>query len=111
MNINVEVSSNINVTDIVSQIDNSGFWLFAANEWWRLISPYTPRDTGQLCENVSIEPKKINYKSGYAEDVYNTNKHYRKDKNPLATYKWDEVAVPVQGEKLVNSLAKYINLR
>lgn len=96
---------DLNEPRIMSKCTNDKFGKFAASEWRRLINPYTPRDTGQLMQNVSILPFKIHYKVPYATRVYyGKNMSFRK-KNPYSTYEWDKAAEKAgQKEKLYRTL-------
>jgi len=111
-------------------------WLFAAEEWHRLITPYTPMDSGDLFETVQIRPKEIEYTSPYAHYQYKglvmgpnfydpdfgfwsppgkpksyTGKSltYKTSKHPLASKEWDKAAEPTQKPKLIKSMQGYIN--
>lgn len=66
MNVKIE----LNKSQIIDKITNDRFGRLVAGEWKRLIDPYTPRDTGQLENNVSILPFKIHYKSIYSHYMY-----------------------------------------
>ena len=99
-----EVTTDIDIPKAMKKIVNNEFWMFATSEWYRLISPYTPRDTGMLYQNVTIRPKEITYNAPYAKEVYTTNKRYRKDKNPMAVCYWDKKAIPTQGPKLIEAM-------
>lgn len=102
----------IKIDDDVKKVtlQNVNFWTFAATEWWRLITPYTPMDTGTLFESVHIRPKEIEYYQPYAHRVYTGDyMNFRTDKHPLASARWDEVARPTQERKLIKSLNKLRN--
>lgn len=92
-------------------LNDSDLWLYAANEWYRLISPWTPMETGMLQEDVTILPGKIKYESSYAKKQYSTPMHHPIDPNPLATDHWDEAAKPSQKNKLADSIQAYIKWR
>ena len=88
---------NLNESAIIGKVTNDRYGLFVANEWKRLIDPYTPRDTGVLMgvtgQTVDIQPFKIHYKSKYATRVYyGSYMHFKTHKNPYATYDWDKAA-------------------
>lgn len=54
----VEVTSNVNVAKHISTVKSEKFWKFAANEWFKLITPYVPMDTGILSTTVDMKPEK-----------------------------------------------------
>lgn len=112
INITLGVTSNINIPKHLQQIDNDKFWTYAANEWWRLITPFTPMDTGTLFQSVDISPKTIHYKAPYAARAYNgTHINFRKDKHLQATAEWDKSAVATQQDKLISALQKYADTK
>jgi hypothetical protein len=47
MAIKITVINNVDVPKNVRKMNDDALWTFAANEWHRLISPFTPMDTGQ----------------------------------------------------------------
>ncbi len=56
--------------------------------------PYVPYNTGRLSENVTVNSDGITYHQPYARRVYYGDyMNFRKDKHPLATARWNEVAI------------------
>lgn len=106
----IKFKCDINPTKIVAKItDSKKLWKTAHAEWWRLISPYTPFQTGNLMSKVSINSERIKYKSPYAHHAYmGENLDFRKDKHPLASARWSEAATPSQLPKLAETLRNYI---
>ena len=105
----MNVKIDIDEQKVLSKVTNDKFGLFVANEWKRLIDPYTPRDTGTLMgitgQTVDILPFKLHYKSKYAERVYYGSDMNFQKKNPYSTYKWDEAAAKAgQLDKLYRSI-------
>ena len=137
MKITVTSEMHIDVAKIAGAVDGDAFWTFAATEWWRLITPYTPKDSGALAETVSITPKTIEYTSPYAHyqyvgDVYGPSipimqsgavvgffskkgetKHPTGAKlkytNPLASAQWDKAAEPTQKSALIARIQEFID--
>lgn len=133
MGFSIKVEANINIPADLRKVDNNTFWKYAASEWHRLISPYTPMRSGPLRNNVKINPKEIEYKSPYAHYIYKGElmvdpdtgsawaKHgakkvyagkqlnISKEKNPLASIEWDKAARPTQEPELIRSLQGYID--
>ena len=68
---NVSVSVKIDMPKILGKVENDRFGLFLAQEWKRLITPYIPRRTGMLEENVIINPFSITFISPYSHYMYN----------------------------------------
>ena len=83
---------------------------FAAEALRKRVEPFVPYNTGRLCNDVTIKPFTIEYNAPYADEVYNnTKRNYRKDKHPLATAKWVEVAMPVVRDYWIQDIQEYIN--
>lgn len=97
--------------DFLCVVNNGNFGLFAAQEWKRLISPFTPRRTGALEDTAIVKPWKIEYIQPYASVVYNGEDfNFRRDANLYATYEWDNAAINAgQGEKLTRAAQKFID--
>lgn len=66
----IKVYVDLNMPQIEEKVTNDRFGLFMAQEWKRLIDPYTPHDTGTLQSNVSLRPFEIEYNSRYAHYMY-----------------------------------------
>lgn len=113
------VEARINTQELLSRVRNPSFWSFAANEWHRLITPYTPMETGVLAESVNIKGESgggfVEYTAPYAHYQYSGRSHggrklnYSREKHPLASAEWDKAAEPVQKPKLVRAMQKYID--
>lgn len=97
--------------DFLRVVDNDNFGLLAAQEWKRLISPYTPRRDGPLEDTAQVRPFEIEYIQNYSAYVYyGETFNFRRDSNPYATFKWDNAAINAgQGEKLTKAAQKYID--
>lgn len=66
---------------------------------------YTPYDTGNLLDSLSILPYQLIYDAEYASIVYNSNKlNFSKDKNNLATSHWVEVAFTTHGDDIIRKV-------
>lgn len=110
MNLKIDIDDE----RVRQKVQSRQFGLLVANEWKRLIDPYTPRDTGQLIGefgNVSIEPFQIVYNSSYASPVYYNQRGAvfvtsGTGRNPYATDHWDEKAAEA-GQ--LNKLYRTIN--
>ena len=101
---------NFNKQAILNAIKNDeGFGKCAAESWRKLVDPYVPYNTGRLANDVTIRPFQISYNAPYAEEVYETNRMYRRDKHPLATSHWNEVAKPAVMDYFIQDLQNYIN--
>ena len=67
---NVGITIKLDMPQIFNKVQNDEFGLFLAQEWKRLIEPYTPYRDGHLAENVECKPFEIIYKSLYARYMY-----------------------------------------
>ena len=86
------------------------FGMYAAESWRKRVEPYVPYRTGRLCNDVTVRPFKIEYNAPYANEVYNNvYMNFNKEKHPLATAKWDEVAAPAIMDGFVDDLQEYVN--
>lgn len=108
MKIKVTVKNKINIPAHISKLNNGNFWQASTVEFWRIISPFTPMQTGALMRNVKITPKRVRYLVPYAKQNYFKNLNPRKDKHPLATRMWDKVAMKTQKHKLINFMHIFI---
>lgn len=110
MSVKITVYPKIDLPKNIQKIENPQFWLYGANEWHRLISPFTPMDTGNLDQNVTVTPKKIQYNMPYSTIVYDRNANFRKDQHPLASKEWDKAAIAAGKDKeLIATLQDYVN--
>lgn len=101
MNLKIDIDEQ----KVLSKVTNDKFGLFVANEWKRLIDPYTPRDTGTLMQSAKLSQFKIHYIQTYATKVYYGKDFKFKKKNPYSTYEWDEAAAKAgQLNKLYRSI-------
>lgn len=108
---NVTVKSEIDIPRAMRKIENATFWKFAATEWHRLITPYTPWRDGNLARNVDIQPKEIYYQmTDYATRMYYWRGHFRTDHNELASREWDKAAEAAGKDKdLIAAMQGYID--
>lgn len=112
MRISMNVTKvNINARGLADKLENDPvFWTFAATEWHRLYADYVPMREGFLTNNVIIRPKEIEHAVPYARRLYNgVGFHFRKNKHPKASAKWDQAARATQLPKLVSTLQAYID--
>lgn len=65
-----EIHVELNMPQILDKVQNNKFGLMLINEWYRLISPYTPRRDGLLMQNVTLKPFKVTYNSPYSGYMY-----------------------------------------
>ena len=106
----VKVNLSLIQKDISKPLNSSKFGLFLAQEWKRLISPYTPRREGTLEDTALVRPFEIEYIQPYSHYVYyGETFNFRRDANPYATYEWDKTAENAgQKLKLVRAANKWL---
>ena len=100
------ITIKLNEKNIYDKGQNDSFGLFLAQEWKRLISPYTPRREGILEDTALVRPFEIEYIQPYSHYVYyGETIKFRRDPNPYATYEWDKAAASAgQLDKLTRTL-------
>lgn len=73
------------------------------------IHPYVPYDTGNLSRDITIDPTGVTYHADYAaKNYYGDDIRHHKDKHPLATSHWDEVAMQTQSVVLANKIEELL---
>lgn len=66
----MKMKINLNEQRIREKVTNDRFGRFVANEWKRLINPYTPKDTGLMIQTATIHPFEIHYIQPYSKYAY-----------------------------------------
>lgn len=121
MKVSVSVKANIDIPRELAKLDNKKFWLASTQEFRRLISPYTPKQTGTLAGDIGnavqagrdtkylkVKPKEIHYLVEYARQQYFNNRNPRRDKNPKATRLWDKFAMATEKPKLIKAMQEFL---
>lgn len=112
MKVSVRVKANIDIPKELAKLDNAKFWLASTHEFRRLISPYTPKQTGALAGDIGrtviVKPKEVRYLVDYARQQYFNNRNPRRDKNPKATRYWDKVAMKTEQPKLIKAMQEFL---
>ena len=137
MAFSVKVKNHIDIPKHIKEVKDPDFWKFGAHEWWRLLDPYTPMETGTMSKQVNIRGEEgngtVHYLAPQAHYLYKgelmvdpktgssyaregTKKVYagrelciKKSKHPLATKEWDKAATPTQKPKLIRAMQGYID--
>lgn len=137
MPMNISVESHVDVPKILAKVRNKDFWLFAASEYHRLMTPFVPFETGELDETTKINSSEltgeVDYYAPHAHYIYegklmvdpetgssyakkDSKKIYNgkslkisKEKHPLASVKWDKAAEPTQKPKLIDEMQAYVD--
>lgn len=83
--------------------DGGSAQLFLANECFRRMTKYVPRDTGLLSTTVTVKAGSVTYEQPYAHRQYTTNK----GKGLRGKY-WDQKMLSAEKPLLVNDVTKYV---
>ena len=90
--------------------EDEEFGKYAAECWRKRVEPYVPYNTGRLCNDVTVTPFSVKYNAPYADTVYNNpGMNFRKEKHPLATARWHEVAAPAIRDYYIQDLQEYMD--
>ena len=83
---------------------------FLANEVYREMKPYTPRDSGILIDTAYTEVGVVIYPQPYAKKVYYGwgGIQIHKNKNQLATTYWDKAMMNAKGGKIAKAVSDYL---
>lgn len=73
--------------------------------------PYVPYVSGQLAKNITIDNTGITYNQPYASSVYESSGQHNLEKHPLATSRWDEVALANHSDEISNEVANIAEKR
>ncbi len=83
--------------------DKGSAQLFLANECFRRMTKYVPKDTGMLSTTVTVKAGSVTYEQPYAHRQYTTNK----GKGLRGKY-WDQKMLSAEKPLLVNDVTKYV---
>lgn len=98
-NVVVDMSS---ITDKVNGLLNDATVMTEVHrEFANIIDPWVPYDTGNLSKDITVDASGVTYNADYAaKQYYGTELHHNKEKHPLATAYWDQVAMQTEKEAL-----------
>lgn len=89
---------------------NDNLGMFMASEFYRLMIPFVPMDTGMLYQNVNIDPFTITFTQPYAHRIYTGDDlTFNREKHPNATDHWDRTTRTVKGEQFARTVMRYLN--
>lgn len=77
--------------------------LFLANECFRRMDKYVPKDTGLLKSTVTVKPGSVTYEQPYAHRQYTTNK----GKGLRGKY-WDQKMLSAEKKMLIKDVENYV---
>lgn len=82
------------------------------NELARIINPWVPFLEGPLSQDLDITPQGITYLQPYAtRQYYGDDFNHTKDYHPLASARWDEVAMTVKRDEFERIVEKIVKKR
>lgn len=76
---NVKAVVSLKRQQILNKVENDRFGTWLAKEWYRLITPYTPRRDGLLEQSVTYAPFAITYSQPYSHYMYEGEKYIDPD--------------------------------
>ena len=79
--------------------------LFLANDCFKRMSKYVPKDTGALMTTVTIRPGSVTYEQPYARRQYFENKG-----NGIRGKYWDKKMAANEGSTLAKELERYVKM-
>lgn len=130
---NIDVQVKFNIPKHLAAVRSDTFWIFAASELHRLLTPYIPMQTGTTMETVMIRPKEIEFYAPNAHFLHKgelmvdpvtgsawARKGVKKvyagkeldlthNKHPKSAKEWENAAMPTQRTKLVSAMQGYLN--
>lgn len=95
----------IKITNKYGLTDRGKAQLFLANNAFRRMEKYVPRDTGALATTVIIEPGSVTYIQPYARKQYYTNKG-----KGLRGKQWDKKMIANERDVLNREFESYIKM-
>lgn len=109
MSVDIRWHKRLNAKAISGRYINDRVLLFAHNQLRSIAEPYVPMRDGPLSQNVEVTPKHLRYVSPYASRMYyGIGFKFSKDEHPLATAKWDEVAMQMHRDKFIRAVSAYM---
>lgn len=111
MKVKVTSEIHIDIKGKMKKLTGDKLGTFAATEWHRLYTPYTPFREGDLSQNkVDIKPWQITHYAPYAHRMYEGHFDFRKPEgHEKASRHWDKAAEPTEKSKLVKAMQDYID--
>ena len=108
----MKVKVDLDIAQIIKGRLDDEAKLFLTNTAYKLMNDYIPMDTGNLAWTVDITPEYLHFKVPYAEKMYEGDQlHFRKDDHSLATAHWDKAMMDARGDKLRQTMQKYMDKR
>lgn len=108
----VEISERLiqDKLDVVANDDR--VMLQINNELARIIDPWVPFLEGALAQTIEVDAKGITYTQPYAtRQYYGVDFNHTKDYHPLASARWDEVAMTVKRDEFEKIVEKIVTKR
>lgn len=126
-----EESFKLTIEKGISFIIDDEFKQFMHEEFYKIMFPYIPYDTGELSSTTNetygsltdeqsmsigllsgnIDETGITFDAPYAARDYYESRNWRREKHPLATENWGEEAFNAHEQELINTLQEYTDRR
>jgi hypothetical protein len=119
----IKIDVNINEHTIGDKIWNTNVWTTGLNwdigqTFAKIVDPWVPYDTGKLSQDISYYTSatsggvEVVYESEYAQkQYYGEEFHHKTEVHPLATAKWDQVAMQTKRDEFAKEVERIIKER
>lgn len=106
----------VDYSDLKESLENiksdKEFMTEVQQEFADVVNPYVPYDTGNLSEDITVDETGVTYNAEYADkQYYGEEFHHNTEHHPLATARWDEVAMQTQQEELESRIVDLLEKR
>lgn len=107
----IDIDENSIVNKVENLIDESTM-LEIHNLFAKLINPWVPYLEGPLSQNIEVTPEYVRYLQIYANYQYwGLEFNHTKDVHPLASARWDKVAMQTEMEKFEDGVRTILERR
>lgn len=103
LQVNVKIN-NKNLSKVIRQaLDDPQLRTDVSRVYAETVDPWVPMVTGALSESglSNVDSQGVHYTVPYARDVYDSPNLHRTDKHPLASSRWDKVAMQTERDSFV----------
>ena len=97
---------NSMLKEAIEKVTNRKVGLNFATKLAEKSADYTPYDTGNLLNSLTISPFELTYNCDYAEALYESDIMFLTEKHPLATNHWVEVAFTTHKDEILSYVQK-----
>ena len=110
--ITIEAALKKELQQFATKLQNDVEFKKKANEAFaETYDPYVPYITGRLANRKTITEDGITYTQDYADEVYVSTHPHNLEYHPLASSRWDEVAMQNHRDEVEKKVADLANKR